>query len=148
MRWNLRYAIRSYLLSTIWVAPMIAIVLEQLTIRIALEYQIDFGWFPGLAFDRDGTMAAADYVVASSIAFVVFTFSSLLVAIQVSSGQLTPRIIATTLLRDNAVRFSVGIFIYALLLAVAVKTRVDIVPRSVVSLLASSPFSASSCSCS
>jgi uncharacterized membrane protein len=34
----------------------------------------------------------------------VFTFGSLLVAIQVASGQLTPRIIATTLLRDNVIR--------------------------------------------
>jgi hypothetical protein len=31
-------------------------------------------------------------------AFIVFTFGSLLVAIQIASGQLTPRIIATTLL--------------------------------------------------
>jgi uncharacterized membrane protein len=46
-------------------------------------------------------IALGDYVIASSIAFIVFTFSSLIVAIQIASGQLTPRIIATALLRDK-----------------------------------------------
>jgi hypothetical protein len=37
----------------------------------------------------------------------VFTFGSMLVAIQVASGQLTLRIIATALLRTNVIRFTV-----------------------------------------
>ena len=137
MSWSRRYAIRSYLLSTVWIAPVLALVLEQLTFRIAYAYQLDLGWFPGfVGGTRDGTIAIADYVISSSIAFVVFTFSSLIVAIQVASGQLTPRIIATALLRDNAIRGSVAVFVYALLLAIAVKTRVDAVPRSLISLTA------------
>jgi uncharacterized membrane protein len=46
--------------------------------------------------------------VTMSLSFLVFTFGSLLVAIQIAGGQLTPRIIATTLLRDNVVRYAVG----------------------------------------
>jgi uncharacterized membrane protein len=135
MSWSRRYAIRSYLLSTVWIAPVLALVLEQLTFRIAYAYQLDLGWFPGfVAGTRDGRIAIADYVISSSIAFIVFTFSSLIVAIQVASGQLTPRIIATALLRDNAIRGSVAVFIYALLIAIAVKTRVDTIPRSLVSM--------------
>jgi uncharacterized membrane protein len=135
MRWNRWYAIRSYLLSSIWVAPVIALGLEQATFRIAYVHELDFGWVPGFTFDHDGTIAAADYVIASTAAFMVFTFSSLLVAIQVASGQLTPRIIATTLLRDNAIRGSVAVFVYALLLAVAVKTRADTIPHFLISLM-------------
>jgi len=135
VNWSRRYAITSYLLSTVWIAPVLALVLEQLTFRIAYAYQIDFGWVPGFVVGREGTMAMADYAVSSSIAFIVFTFSSLIVAIQVASGQLTPRIIATALLRDNAIRGSVAIFIYELLLAVAVKTRVDTIPHSLVSMI-------------
>jgi uncharacterized membrane protein len=135
MRWNRRYAIKSYLLSTVWTAPVVALVLEQITFRIAYVHQVDFGSLPGFVFDREGTIAAADYVIASSIVFIVFTFSSMLVAIQVASGQLSPRIIATTLLRDKALRRSVALFVYALLLAVAVKSRVDTMPRFLVSLM-------------
>ena len=48
--------------------------------------------------------------IAMTLSFLVFTFGSLLVAIQIAGGQLTPRIIATTLLRDNVVRYAVGLF--------------------------------------
>jgi uncharacterized membrane protein len=134
MNWSLRYTIKSYLLSAIWTAPVMALVLEQATFRIAHNYQLDFGWIPGFVVDREGTLALADYAISSSIAFIVFTFSSMIVAIQVASGQLTPRIIATTLLRDQAIRWSVGLFVYVLLLAISVKTRVDTIPRFLVSL--------------
>jgi uncharacterized membrane protein len=136
MSWSRWYAIKSYLRSAIWTAPVIALVFEQATFRIAYIHQLDFGFFPGFALDREGTIALTDYVIASSIAFIVFTFSSLLVAIQVASGQLTPRIIATALLRDKVIRRSVALFVYALLLAIAVKGRVDTIPRSLQSLTA------------
>src|SRR5262249_49636520 len=61
--------------------------------------------------------------------------SSMIVAIQVASGQLSPRIITTALLRDQAIRWSVGLFVYQLLLAIGVKARVDTVPRFLVSLM-------------
>jgi len=133
MSWSHRYAIKSYLLSAVWTAPVIAVVLEQATVRIAYVHQLDFGWIPGFVIDREGTIALADYLIASSIAFIVFTFSSLIVAIQVASGQLTPRIIATALLRDRGIRWSVGLFVYVLLLAIAMKTRVDTIPHFLVS---------------
>jgi uncharacterized membrane protein len=47
------------------------------------------------------------------------------VAIQVASAQLTPRIIATTLLRDNVIRFSAGLFIYTLLFALGAQVRME-----------------------
>jgi len=50
---------------------------------------------------------------------VVFTFGSLLVALQVASGQLTPRIIATVLVRNDVVRYTTGLFIFTLLFAVS-----------------------------
>ena len=134
MNWNRRYAIKSYLLSTIWTAPVVALLLEQATFRLTSMENFDVGWVPGFALDREGAIAGADYVIASTIAFLVFTFSSLLVAIQVASGQLTPRIIATTLLRDSGIRWSVALFVYALASAVAVKSRVDVIPHSFVSL--------------
>ena len=135
MNWNRRYAIKSYLLSTIWTAPVVALVLEQATFRLTSMENFDFGWIPGFALDREGVIAGADYVIASTIAFLVFTFSSLLVAIQVASGQLTPRIIATTLLRDSGIRWSVALFVYTLASAAAVKSRADVIPHSFVSLV-------------
>jgi uncharacterized membrane protein len=53
-------------------------------------------------------------LIAATISFIVFAFSSLLVAIQVASAQLTPRIIATTLLRDRIIRWIVALFVLTL----------------------------------
>jgi uncharacterized membrane protein len=136
LRWNQSYTIKSYLKSTIWVTPFLAFLLEQILFRTMWEFQIDFGWFPGMATNKEGAIAAADYAIAATIAFIVFTFSSLLVAIQVASAQLTPRIIATTLLRDRTIRWAVALFCFEMLLAVSIKVRVDTVPISLVSLMA------------
>ena len=112
-----------------------ALALEQVTFRIASAHQLDFGTIPGFVYGREGTIALADYVITSSTAFIVFTFGSMIVAIQVASGQSSPRIIATMLLRDNTIRWAVGLFAYVLLLAVAVKSRVDTIPQSLVSIM-------------
>lgn len=135
MTWSRWYAIRSYLRSAIWTAPVLALALEQATFRIASAHQLDFGPIPGFAYSREGTIALTDYVISSSTAFIVFTFGSLVVAIQVASGHSSPRIIATMLLRDNVIRWSVGLFAYVLLLAVAIKIRVDTTPQSLVSVI-------------
>ena len=66
-----------------------------------------------------------DTVITLTISFIVFTFGSMLVAIQVAGRQLTPRIIATTLLRDNVIRATVGLFAFTLFFAAGVKARSD-----------------------
>jgi uncharacterized membrane protein len=54
---------------------------------------------------------------------MVFTFGSLLIVIQIASGQLTPRLIATTLLRDNIIRFTIGLFTFTMMFAVGTGAR-------------------------
>ena len=76
-------------------------------------------------FSASGAQSLLETVITMNLSFVVFTFGSLLVAIQVASGQLTPRVIATTLLRDNVVRYTVGLFVFTLLFANSVRNRID-----------------------
>ena len=72
-----------------------------------------------------GTQSILETIITLMLTFIVFTFGSLLVAIQVAGGQLTPRIIATTLLGDNAIRFTVGLFTFTLLFATGVLARLE-----------------------
>jgi uncharacterized membrane protein len=65
-----------------------------------------------LRVEPAGATALYQTVITLALSFLVFTFGSLLVAIQVAGGQLTPRIIATILLRNNVVRYSVGLFVF------------------------------------
>src|SRR5262245_44364861 len=99
MTWNRWYAFKSYLRSTIWTVPLFAILAEQATFRILMALTPGLGGIPGFTYSDAGTVAAMDWVIGSSITYMTFAFGMLLVAIQVSGGQLTPRIVATTLLR-------------------------------------------------
>ena len=125
MGWNCWYAAGSYVRAALWIMPLLALVLEQITIRIvaSIDYRVD--WVPLIGATAEGTLGEMDTVITLTISFIVFTFGSMLVAIQVAGGQLTPRIIATTLLRDNVIRATVGLFAFTLFFAVGVKARSD-----------------------
>ncbi len=125
MRWNQWYRLRSYFRSALWIVPFIALVLENITIRLVFRLHERLGWLPWFGTTPGGTSEALSAIDTLSISFIVFTFGSLLVAIQVASGQLTPRIIATTLLRNNVIRFTVGLFIFTMLFAVGTGARLD-----------------------
>ncbi|HMK66197.1 MAG TPA: DUF2254 family protein, partial [Thermodesulfobacteriota bacterium] len=122
--WNHLFRIVSYIKSSLWVVPIIAILLEQLVFRLLILLDIWLVYpFDGLGLS--GAEAMIQTVITLTLSFLVFTFGSLLVAIQVASGQLTPRIIATTLLRDKVVRYSVGLFVLTLTFAVSTISRTE-----------------------
>jgi uncharacterized membrane protein len=124
MQWNRWYSLKSYLSSALWVVPFFALVVGILVKRVAERlgswmvrqgyYDLKTG-FVGLSHDE--AVAVCDRIFTLNLSFMVFTFGSLLVAIQVAGGQYTPRIIATTLLRDNVIRWIVGFFVFSMLWA-------------------------------
>jgi uncharacterized membrane protein len=129
--WNRSYRIRSYLRSSLWVIPIVAVVVEQIAAALIHAVDARTSWM-GLGLGMEGAKAMFNAVITFSLSFIVFTFGSLLVAIQVASGQYTPRIIATTLLRDNVIRWTVGLFVFTLLFAVRALDRTgDTVPQLV-----------------
>ncbi len=132
MRWNLKYAIRTYISSSMWLVPLVAVLLYTVFHRITFAIgawlvrtgRIDETTaFFGLSMA--GARSMLETVVTLNLSFLVFTFGSLLVAIQIAGGQYTPRIIATTLLRDNVIRFTVGCFVFTLVFALRVLTRIN-----------------------
>ena len=122
--WKRLYGVGSYVRSALWIVPLVAIALVIVLAPILRELDAWLGWdFTGL--DVAGATALFQTLITLTLSFLVFTFGSLLVAIQIAGGQLTPRIIATTLLRDNVVRYSVGLFTFALVLSVTALNRVQ-----------------------
>jgi uncharacterized membrane protein len=112
---------------------LIALLFEQLTLRVVVAIEAKLDWIPQWPLSVSGTQTALQTIITLALSFVVFTFGSMLVAIQVASGQLTPRIIATTLLRDNVIRFTVGLFVFTLLFAIGTAARIDTtVPHTIV----------------
>jgi len=124
MDWNQRYTIKSYILGSLWLAPFVAVVFHWLFVRVmaAVEgWLMRAGWidqttaFMGLGMT--GARTTLDTIATANLSFLVFTFGSLLVAIQIAGGQYTPRIIATTLLRDNRIRVIVSYLVFTWLFA-------------------------------
>ena len=124
MAWNRRYSLRSYVRSALWIVPILALIAQMVIKRLAEHlggwmvsqgfYDLQTGFF---AVNAAEAHAMLDRVFTLNLSCLVFTFGSLLVAIQVAGGQYTPRIIATTLLRDNVIRWIVGLFVFTLLWA-------------------------------
>jgi uncharacterized membrane protein len=135
MSWNQIYGLRNYLKSSLWVVPFIAIPLELIITRLVHGLDAWLGWSL-LGLSVTGAKALLEAFVTVTLSFVVFTFGSLLVAIQVASAQMTPRIIATTLLRNDVVKYTVGLFIFTLMFALSAQNKMDQEVHQLVMLLA------------
>lgn len=117
MIWNQRYQLKSYIRSALWIIPLVALLLVQIIGELAHTIDARRAWTVRV-FGVTGAHALFEAIITLTLSFIVFTFSSLLVAIQIAGGQYTPRIIATTLLRDNAIRYAVGLFVFTYLFAI------------------------------
>src|SRR6185503_18011674 len=123
MEWHRAYSLKSYLRSTMWVVPVAAYVTSFFLIRIVGWIDDWLQWSWSWKVDVATVVTTLGSVVSATVAFIVFAFSSLLVAIQIASAQLTPRIIATTLLRDNTIRLIVALFVLTLAFGVGTLAR-------------------------
>ena len=122
--WHLLQRYRRYRRQALWIVPFTAIILELVAYHLLHALDDKLGW-QLQRFSAAGSQALLETVITMTLSFIVFTFGSLLVAIQVVGGQLTPRIIATTLLRDNVVRYTVGLFVFSLLFAISALNRIQ-----------------------
>ncbi|MEX3788051.1 DUF2254 domain-containing protein [Paraburkholderia sp. BR14374] len=124
MDWNRWYSLKSYLRSSLWTVPLVAVAiyavvkpLTEMLGRWLIGHDILDPKTGLFGLSMTGARSLVGDIVSADLAFLVFTFGSLLVAIQVAGGQYTPRIIATTLLRDNVIRNISGLFVFTLLFA-------------------------------
>jgi uncharacterized membrane protein len=134
MTWDHRYQLKTYLRSSLWIIPLFALLLEQ--VAGTLAQALDALAWEGLGFGVTGAQALLNAIITLTLSFIVFTFGSLLVAIQAASGQYTPRIIATTLLRDNVIRYTVGLFVFTFLFGIRDLRRTETTVHQFVAFVA------------
>lgn len=133
--WNRVYRGGSYLRSALWLVPIIAALLEMLLFNVLTLFDRWVTWdLTGLSVA--GAEALFQTIFTLTLSFIVFTFGSLLVALQIASGQLTPRIIATTLLQDRVIKYTVGLNVFTLLFAISGVNRTDETVHQLVTLCA------------
>jgi uncharacterized membrane protein len=108
----------------LWIVPFLSILAVLISVPILRVLDAWLDW-DIMSLGVEGSRSMYQTVITLNMSFLIFTFGSLLVAIQIAGGQLTPRVIATTLLRDNVVRYSVGLFVFALIFSVMALNRME-----------------------
>jgi uncharacterized membrane protein len=122
MTWLQRYRLRHYLMSSIWVLPVLSILLALAVVRSFIALDDALGWESRIHVDAAqnilGTMASAMFT------FIVFVSSALLVAVQLASSTLTPRIIAIVF-RDPITKIALMVFVFTFTFTLGALVRVS-----------------------
>jgi uncharacterized membrane protein len=121
MTWLQRHRIRHYVNNAIWVWPALSMVVALVTAQVLDGIEEDFGMQPTLP--PSTAQAVLGTLAASMFTFIVFVSSALLVAVQLASSQLTPRIIGIVF-RDPSTKGSLVVFVFAFTFTLAVLVRI------------------------
>ena len=122
MSWLQRYRIRLYLRNSIWVLPAFSIVVAVLAVVLVVRIDQTFGWQMNIS--PDTARAIMSTVAGSMFTLVVLVSSTVLVAVQLASAQLTPRIIAL-IYRNPFRKLALALFIFTFTFSVAVLVRIE-----------------------
>ncbi|MBV9956988.1 MAG: DUF2254 domain-containing protein [Acidobacteria bacterium] len=122
MSWLRRYRIRLYMRNSIWLFPALSIPVGLIAVRLLTNLDRALGW--ELSISRETTMTIMGTVAASMFTLLVLTCSAVLVAVQLASAQLTPRII-TLVYRNPFRKAALSVFTFTFTFAVCVLARLD-----------------------
>ncbi len=122
MSWHQRYRVRGYVTNSIWIFPSLGIVAALVAVPLLHEAEVAMGWESGI--NPETARVVLGTLAASMFTFIVFVSSALLVAVQLASAQLTPRIIAIVF-RDPVTKFSLTAFVFTFALSLAALVRIS-----------------------
>lgn len=122
MTWIQRYWFRHYVTHSIWIWPVLSMVVALVIAPLLVGLDHAVGWESTDESDAARTVLGA--LSASMFTFIVFVSSALLIAVQLASAQLTPRIIAVVF-RDPVTKFSLTAFVFTFTLSLAVLVRIN-----------------------
>ncbi len=122
MTWLQRYRVRSFLKNSVWFMPFMGMVFAIVVVRVIRWVDSVIGWEATVSVE--GARAVFGALASSMLTFIVFVFSMLLVAVQLASAQLSPRIIATAF-RDRVTKFALTLIVFTFTFSLAVLSRID-----------------------
>ena len=112
MSWIFRYRCRVFLRSSLCAIPIACMAAALLAAPLLREIDLRTHWTL-LGFGPDGSKMVVGALASSLLTFIVFFFSIILLAVQIASGQLSPRIIARVLESlSQAVTRRLGLFVH------------------------------------
>jgi uncharacterized membrane protein len=122
MTWLQRYRIRHYIQTSIWIPPVLSTLVAIATVRLLYWIQQDLEWESPVTADTAravlGTMAASLFTA------IVFVCTALLVAVQLVSAALTPRIIGIVF-RDPITKFALILLVFVFTFSLSALIRIS-----------------------
>jgi uncharacterized membrane protein len=122
MSWLRRYRIRLYLRNSIWVLPALSIVAGLVSVALLTRLDRALGWEAKIGLDT--ARAITGTVAGSMFSLLVLVCSALLVAVQLASAQLTPRII-TFIYRNPFRKLGLALFTFTFTFSVGLLVRLE-----------------------
>jgi uncharacterized membrane protein len=123
LTWLQRYRLRAFLASSLWIVPVLGMALALGVAPLLRRFDAATRW-TFFGFGPEGARAVMAGLVASVFTFVVFVFSILLVAVQIASANLSPRVIAG-ILAHRPVRVCLGLMVFTFVYGLSVLGRIE-----------------------
>jgi uncharacterized membrane protein len=121
MTWLQRYRVRHYVKNAIWIWPLLSMVAALGAVRLLEWIEEKIRWESTL--NPDTAQVVLGILASSMFTFIVFVSSALLVAVQLASSQLTPRIIAIVF-KDPITKGSLTVFVFTFTFTLGALLRV------------------------
>ncbi|GAA0652591.1 DUF2254 domain-containing protein [Streptomyces thermocarboxydovorans] len=133
-RWRALSPLREHLRDSFWFAPMVAMVLvivvwlgaEELDVAIvrSLQEEQDYDTLAELLRFADDARSVVNAVSSAMMTFIGVVFSISLVAVQMASGQFTPRVVRI-FVRSKITKATFAVFLATFVLTLLVLTTYD-----------------------
>src|SRR4051812_5914792 len=122
MNWLFQYRVRLYVRNSLWILPAISIVVALVGARALIALELAMGWRATVSPDTGRLIMST--VAASTFTLIVLVSSAMLLAVQLASAQLTPRIIAF-IYRSPYGKFAFAVFVFTFTFAVTTLVRIE-----------------------
>jgi len=122
MSWLKRYRIRLYVRNSLWILPAISIVLALLLANLLTQVEHALGWRSNISVDTGRIILST--VAASTFTLLVLVSSAMLLAVQLASAQLSPRIISM-IYRVPHGKLAFSVFVFTFTFAVGTLVRIE-----------------------
>jgi len=121
MTWLQRFQVRHFFRHSTWIFPTFSLLAALLMVRIT--YALDLLLALENNLEPEALRTILGILAGSLFTVVVFVCSAILIAVQLASAQLTPRIIALVF-RDPTTKLSLALFVFIFTFSLAVLIRV------------------------
>lgn len=120
--WLTRYRIRLFVRNSMWLFPALSIPAGLVSLKLLLSLENYFGWTSSVSLDT--ARLVISMVASSMFTLIALVCSAVLVAVQLASAQLTPRIIAVVY-RDPFRKVALALFTFTFTFSVGVLARLE-----------------------